>query len=209
MDVGCGTGRFSLLLAQAGGNVMGVDKSANMLAVARDDARAAKTRIAYTRADANHALPPGPFDAATFFFSVQYMQLQPAFWRLLEASLRSEGTVAFVTFPHVHFAQTHATRFFPRIASIDMARFPSVPGLCRQLAGNGFADVVVADVVWHDEMLAQTLISRTAARYLSTFHLLPEAEFQSGLCAMRHAYATVVRVARTIRASVISARRAL
>lgn len=207
MDVGCGTGRFSLLLAHAGAAVTGVDKSENMLAVARSDPRALRARIEYVLADANHLLLPGPFDVVTFFFSVQYMDLDPDFWRRLRDSLAVGGSVAFVTFPHVHFAQTQATQFFPSIASIDMARFPSIPRLCRLMVDNGFDDVVVRDVVWHEEIPPQTLISRTAARYLSTFHLLSSAEFESGLAAMREAYATVETVERTIRASVVRARR--
>ena len=41
LDVGTGTGRAAILLAKAGGEVTGVDASEQMLAVARDRARAA------------------------------------------------------------------------------------------------------------------------------------------------------------------------
>jgi ubiquinone/menaquinone biosynthesis C-methylase UbiE len=207
LDVGCGTGRFSLLLADAGAKVTGVDKSANMLAVARDDARAATAGVDYVCADANDKLPHGPFDALTFFFSMHYMQLKPAFWRRLVSSLGRGGTIAVASFPLAHFAQTEHARFFPSIACIDMARFPSIPRLCSLLQDNGFGNVTVNDIEWHEETPAHTLISRTAARYLSTFHLLPAAEFERGLAAMRAAYATVTTVARTIRAAVISAQR--
>lgn len=206
LDVGCGTGRFSALLAEAHAAVTGVDKSANMLTVARDDPRAAQTPIDYQRMDANVELPPGPFDAITLFFSVQYMNLRPEFWSRVRARLAQGGVVAFATFPHAHFVQTEHARFFPSISAIDMARFPSVPRLCTLLHENGLSHVTVDDVVWQEETPAATLIARTAARYLSTFYLLPAAEFEHGLAAMRAAYTGAGTVARTIRAVVISAR---
>jgi SAM-dependent methyltransferase len=206
MDIGCGTGRFSRLLADTGAQVVGVDKSANMLAVARDEPGAASAGVAYVCADANDTLPHGPFDAITFFFSVQYMQLQRAFWRRLVGSLKGGGTVAIASFPHTHFAQTEHARFFPLIASIDMARFPSIPRLCALLQAYGFESVTVRYAVWREATPAQTLIRRTEARYLSTFHLLPQLEFERGLAAMRAANAAALTVERTIRAVVVSAR---
>jgi len=207
LDVGCGTGRFSTLLAAAHAAVTGVDKSANMLTVAREDPRAAQARIDYLCMDANIDLPQGPFDAIAFFFSVQYMKLGPEFWARLRGRLVPGGVVAFASFPHAHFVQTEHARFFSSIAAIDMARFPSVPRVCALLHESGFSQVAVDDVVWHEETPASTLIARTAARYLSTFHLLSTKEFERGLAAMRDAYAKEGTVTRTIRAAVISARR--
>ncbi|MEZ5318604.1 MAG: class I SAM-dependent methyltransferase [Vicinamibacterales bacterium] len=56
LDVGTGTGRAALGLARAGATVVGLDASAEMLAVARDRAREAKLAATFGRADAQ-ALP--------------------------------------------------------------------------------------------------------------------------------------------------------
>ena len=63
LDVGTGTGRAALLLAKAGAVVTGVDPSEQMLAVARERAKAEGQAIAFRRGDA-HALefPDGVFE---------------------------------------------------------------------------------------------------------------------------------------------------
>jgi SAM-dependent methyltransferase len=62
LDLGCGTGSLAVLLAQAGHEVIGIDTSAEMLALARDKAATAGVRLDLGRADA--ADPPfGPASA--------------------------------------------------------------------------------------------------------------------------------------------------
>lgn len=52
LDVGCGTGRHSVALAEAGCDVTGVDISEKMLAVAGDRAAGAGVTVEWVRADA-------------------------------------------------------------------------------------------------------------------------------------------------------------
>jgi len=52
LDLGCGTGSLAVLLAEAGHVVGGVDRSREMLAVARTKATAAGVRLDLTRGDA-------------------------------------------------------------------------------------------------------------------------------------------------------------
>jgi 2-polyprenyl-3-methyl-5-hydroxy-6-metoxy-1,4-benzoquinol methylase len=65
LDVGTGTGRAALLLAQAGAVVTGVDASDEMLSIARDRAREAHASVSFEAGDA-HALtfPSASFDVA-------------------------------------------------------------------------------------------------------------------------------------------------
>jgi 2-amino-4-hydroxy-6-hydroxymethyldihydropteridine diphosphokinase len=204
LDVGCGTGRFSVLLAHAGASVIGLDRSANMLAAAREGPAPANGAVRYQHGDADRALPSGPYDAATLFFSIQYLTLE-RFLPNLRDVLAPGGAVAVATFPHRHFIETEHARFFPSIPRIDMARFPSVPVLTTRLRAHGFDGVTSCDVVAEEESSTQDLIARTERRYLSTFHLIPQQEFEAGLEAMRAAYAGVTSVRRTIRAVVVSA----
>ncbi len=64
LDVGTGTGRAAIALAARGATVMGVDASAEMLAVAERRARDARVAVTFTRGDA-HGLQfaDGSFDA--------------------------------------------------------------------------------------------------------------------------------------------------
>ena len=59
LDVGCGTGQLSRLLADDGHTVVGVDPAAASLAVARS--RPGAERVTWLEGDARH-LPDGPFD---------------------------------------------------------------------------------------------------------------------------------------------------
>jgi ubiquinone/menaquinone biosynthesis C-methylase UbiE len=51
LDLGCGTGKYSILLAEEGHNVQGVDFSKEMLAVAKKKARERKQKINFGQGD--------------------------------------------------------------------------------------------------------------------------------------------------------------
>lgn len=57
LDVGTGTGRHALKLAQSGGHVIGIDQSAEMLRVARQKAKAHNLPIRFVSASLDAALP--------------------------------------------------------------------------------------------------------------------------------------------------------
>lgn len=62
LDIGCGTGSLSLLLAEAGQQVTGIDLSPAMVAQARQKAALAGQAIAFTVMEAsNPAFPPAHF----------------------------------------------------------------------------------------------------------------------------------------------------
>jgi ubiquinone/menaquinone biosynthesis C-methylase UbiE len=207
LDVGCGTGRFSILFAQRGAAVTGLDRSKTMLAAAQASAPAALHELLhYVHADANEGLPQGNFDAITFFMSIQYIALNEAFLESLHCALAPGGAVAIVTLPHRHFTENEVlTKYFPSIPRIDLARFPSIPELERMLRDHGFGDVNVREVVDENEGAGDELISRVERKYVSTLHLLDDAEFERGLAAMRSEISGMC-VRRTMRAAIVSAR---
>lgn len=77
IDLGCGTGRLAVPLAQAGWRVLGVDLSAEMLAVAREKAAAAGVAVEWMRANLAEldAVADGSFDHAACLFSTLGMVL--------------------------------------------------------------------------------------------------------------------------------------
>ena len=96
LDVGCGTGTFACMLAQAGFEVTGVDPAAAMLAVARDKEGA--DRVQWIHGVATE-LPPMRVDLATMTGNVAQVFLDDDEWtRTLEAVrrvLRPGGYLVF------------------------------------------------------------------------------------------------------------------
>ena len=64
LDIGCGTGRHSVALAQLGFRMTGVDLSAGMLAEARKAAEEAGVEVDWIHRDATRFTSAQPFDAA-------------------------------------------------------------------------------------------------------------------------------------------------
>ena len=205
LDIGCGTGRFTEKLAQSGASVVGMDASGTMLAAARARVRSGAAPIEYVQGDANETLPPGPFDAITAFYCVQYVGVA-ALARQARHELRDGGVIALATFPHQHFALTEYAGFFPSLPAIDMARFPSVPAIENALRSANFVDIQARNVSLSIEDDPAVLLGRVERKYLSSFFLLPEREFREGVAEMRRQWQSQAVVRRTARAVVVSGR---
>jgi 2-polyprenyl-3-methyl-5-hydroxy-6-metoxy-1,4-benzoquinol methylase len=111
LDVGTGTGRAALLLAKAGAIVTGVDPSEQMLAVARERAKAEGQAIAFRRGDA-HALefPDGVFETV---ISLRVLMHSPRWRDALSEMCRVASRRLIVDYPSsrsVAFWQSGARR---------------------------------------------------------------------------------------------------
>ena len=76
LDVGCGTGIFSMKLAEKGCIVTGIDVSEGMLAVAREKAAEKKLPISYLQMDATALeFDDGAFDAVLAMAAVEFIEV--------------------------------------------------------------------------------------------------------------------------------------
>ena len=74
LDLGCGDGRFAVILARKGMEVTGVDASVEMLKYAREKARKAKVRINLIHQKMQNLSMKGRFDLVTCWFeSLNYL----------------------------------------------------------------------------------------------------------------------------------------
>jgi SAM-dependent methyltransferase len=98
LDIGCGTGTFALLLADAGLQVTGVDPAAASLAVARRKPGA--DRVRWILGDAR-ALPPLQVDLVTMTGNVAQAIVEQDDWQATlagaHAALRTDGWLVFET----------------------------------------------------------------------------------------------------------------
>jgi SAM-dependent methyltransferase len=177
LDVGCGTGRLSLALAEEqAARVWGVDVSPEMLAVAR--AKAPRLRFKQARAE---ALPfkDGWFDAVVFWLVVHLVD-RPAAFVEARRVLAPDGRVVVVTFHESHFDGYWLNEYFPSLEAIDRARFPTEAGLEHELRGAGFGSVDLDRLTGHMSVTRTEAIDKLEQRHISTFDLLPPDEVQAG-----------------------------
>ncbi|ABU57632.1 magnesium protoporphyrin IX methyltransferase [Roseiflexus castenholzii] len=139
LDAGCGTGLFSIMLAQHGINVTAVDIAPQMVAAAAERAQTAGVaqRITFTAGDIEDVA--GVFDVVACF-DVLIHYPQPAFDQLLRhLAQRARGMLLFTYAPYEPFlaAMHWIGGFFPRAhrrTEIQMIRENDVR---RLVAGHG------------------------------------------------------------------------
>lgn len=100
LDVGTGTGRAALLMAEQGARVTGVDASSEMLAVARERAQATHAVVEFSTGDA-HALafPDRSFDVAV---SLRVLMHTPRWGLCVDELCRVSRERVIVDYPSMH-----------------------------------------------------------------------------------------------------------
>jgi ubiquinone/menaquinone biosynthesis C-methylase UbiE len=73
LEIACGTGRFTVALAERGADVVGLDISAEMLAQGREKARRAGKAVEFLRGDAGRL--PFPDDSFDAVFAMRFFHL--------------------------------------------------------------------------------------------------------------------------------------
>ena len=127
------------------------------------------------------ALPfkEGWFERALLVLVVHVFDRPRAFAELLRV-LAHDGRLAMSTFDHAQFDDHYLSPYFPSIADIDKARFPTKEDLEAELVTAGFAPRTIPV---HQRMTLSRdwLLERIRGRFISTLLLLDETEFSEGL----------------------------
>jgi ubiquinone/menaquinone biosynthesis C-methylase UbiE len=179
LEVGCGTGRLAAAFAEhAYAKVWAVDPSPEMLAIAR--ARAPRG-VAFKQARAE-ALPfkDGWFERVAAMLVVHVLDRPRAFAEARRV-LGDDGRFVIATFDPAHVHGYWLNRYFPSIATIDLARFAPADVLAGELRGAGFASVRTTKLHQRNTLDRETALERVRGRHISTFDLIDETEFEAGL----------------------------
>jgi SAM-dependent methyltransferase len=183
LDVGCGTGTAAARVKEAAGaSVVGLDRSLAMLHRARGRG------VPVLCADADgHGLPlcDSSFDLVIGIYVIHQMKhLRHLFGecrRVLET-----GSLVLLTASHDQIKRQHPTvrRFFPSFVDIDLGRFPDLPAVDGTLRDVGFGPVEHVEIGNDRVPVDESHLEKVKNKYISTYELIPEDEFRSGVRAL-------------------------
>ncbi|MBI2422864.1 MAG: class I SAM-dependent methyltransferase [Candidatus Hydrogenedentes bacterium] len=202
LEVGAGTGNNTQAIVQDHPcQLTALERSAGMLA----QGRSKLAGVQWVQGDAM-ALPfsAGRFDFAYATYVLHHLSDLDAFFREVRRVLRN-GIAAFVTLPR-HFILAHPMNaYFPSFSVVDGARFQHEDAVAASMQRAGFSHVTQS--LHHDapRIIDQAYAEKVAGKFISTYALLPEDEFQAGLARLRNEIAgkgaldvTMVREAVTV-----------
>lgn len=183
LDLGCGTGRFCPPLANAFGDVVGVEPSERMRETAERDNAHPRVRYLAGRAE-EIPLPDGSVDLALMMLSYHHVQDRAAAAREIARVLAPGGRLLIRSvfsdrMPHIDW---HA--FFPRAGEIERAMFPTTGEVIDAFAPAGLVPLALETF---RERMAESwaeMAERLRLRAISTFEHMDEAEIVEGQAAI-------------------------
>jgi ubiquinone/menaquinone biosynthesis C-methylase UbiE len=178
LEVGCGTGALAAELAQQA-RVWAVDAAPEMIAIARE--REGGERVGWRVADA-HALPfrDGWFERVVMRL-VAHLVDRPLAFAEARRVLTAGGRFVVATFDPTHFDRYWLNQVFPSFERIDRARFPDRDALASELHEAGFAPVELERLTQSAEMPREEALAKIRGRHISTFDLIADEEYRTGL----------------------------
>jgi len=180
LDIGCGTGIYTIPLARKAGVVFGLDSAREMIKKARmkEDSQ----RVEWQIGDAENL----PFDSAHFDCAIMTMVIHLMINKKkaideVHRVLKKNGTLVILTKSHGQLRRSEIMDF-PKTKQIDLKRFPTIPTLKYMLLSAGFRNaryhVISRGVI---KVPIEEYLEKIRKKYISTLTLLSEEEFQKGL----------------------------
>jgi ubiquinone/menaquinone biosynthesis C-methylase UbiE len=191
LDVGCGPGTVTRQLARGFDiDAVGIDSSPKMIEVARDEAGA---HAVFQVAPAEE-LPfeSASFDGVVMRWVVHHLD-RPTALAEIRRVLKPGGRLV-VTTADPDAVETFWMRpYFPSYVEIERSRFPARDTLRRELAAVGFTGIRVVRFVLERRFSRVEALEKIRARAYSSFVLMGDEEYESGLAAAEAGLAAEVR----------------
>lgn len=186
LDVGCGTGRFSAILAQIfNATVIGLDPSERMLAQAKEIV--SESRCSFLSGSLE-SLPVADRSVDLVFLSMVFHHVKD--WEVahqeLRRALRPGGLVLVRT--SLRETRTHLwARFFPAAHAITVRTMPSANDVVAQMVAGGLVLVNHRTVAQRFAESARSYLEKIRLRGISSLQMISDEEFASGIAALeRH-----------------------
>ena len=187
VDLGCGTGRFSVALAeQFGAPVLGVDPAKTMLGKARENV--SHSRVTFTQGTSSAIpLPDGAADLVFVSMAYHHFDDKQAASREMRRVLPPGGIVAIRNSTVDALDGFAFLEYFPAARAHADAILPRREQLVASMRAAGFAPVL-HQVIPHE--MAPTWVAycdKTAARAYSLLAMISDDDFEAGIASMRRA----------------------
>ncbi|MCC6444865.1 MAG: methyltransferase domain-containing protein [Armatimonadetes bacterium] len=179
LDLGCGTGRFSIPLAETGLEVFGLDGAPEM--IGRAVAKPGAERVRWVAGE-GMALPfrEGAFQTVFLSMVLHHIQDRERFLKGIRRVLRPGGACVLRTSSHDQIRRLPEYRFFPRAMEIDLKRMPDTPVVENLLRRAGFDAVLTETVPYRIARSLEEYIEKVRHKHISALTLLTEEEFEAG-----------------------------
>ncbi len=182
LDVGSGNGNsITLACKELGIGVVCLDLSLEMLKQA--ESKFQGNVIIHLLNSLAEALPISSHTQSLILMnSVIHHIRQPilAFGEALRV-LHPGGVLGIRTLSHKQIHDHHLTRIFPKISSLNVARYPSINDLVASLQEVGFDQVIVSSKSFVEKVPVAEYRDPIVMRYGSILHLLDQTEFEDGI----------------------------
>ena len=187
LDVGCGTGRFSLALAHKfDSHVIGIDPSETMLSKARSALTHAKVSFRHGRAE---QLPVDDASVDLVFLSMVYHHINGQVVAAQEFNrvLRPDGFLCIRNSTLDLLHTVSYLKYFPEAVEFNRKRMPTQKEIVSTTCANGFY-LIKHNVI--EQQFADSLdeyCEKIGNRGLSDLEALTDAEFKAGMRRIRKA----------------------
>lgn len=148
--------------------------------------KAGAEKIFWLQAD-GHRLPfkDEHFDCVYMTLVLHHLEDKATGLREVYRVLQKKGKCVIMTQSHSKIRK-HIISNFPKISSIDLKRFPSIPSTIDLLVRIGFTKVYTCRIDRDADIIpAEEYLSCVKNKYISTLTLLKEEEFQKGMAVFK------------------------
>jgi ubiquinone/menaquinone biosynthesis C-methylase UbiE len=181
LEVGCGTANhLAAVRRDTGARCHGLEPSEQMLQVAATHPEDLELRQGYAE---ELSFPDRSFDLIMSVDMIHYVREPRRYFDRAFAALRPGGHFVTVTDSDWLIRnRVPVARYFPATIDVELARYHPVPALAGHLATAGFEDlyeqVVESAYTLHEP-------TRFEDKSYSCLHLIPDADFEAGIAALR------------------------
>lgn len=180
LDVGCGTGRFAIPIAQRlGYDTTGVDGATEMLEKAR--AKDTDGRVTWDCMDAaSLRFDEASFDMVFLSHLLHHVDDRTAVLTECHRVLRPGGVVFIRYGAWEQIEDDPIHHFFPEALEIDRPRVSSSDQIEQHATAAGFVDVATQDIVQRTYESAEESLAAVRARSISVLTLMTDSAFEAG-----------------------------